>query len=56
MLADRDAHRDQVHGGHVPDGERLLQRRRRPGDARALVAVGLLLVLPLLVWIAHHAH
>lgn len=56
QLAERDQHRRRVHGGHVPDEEQLL-RRRRPGPAGSLrpavLAVVVLAVL-LLSLITRH--
>lgn len=53
QLAERDQHRRRVHGGHVPDGEQLL-RRRRPGPAgfRSVVLVLVVLAVLLLSLIA----
>lgn len=57
MLAERDRHRARVHGGHVPDGERLLQRQHRGpagGEIRPAVVLVVLLGLLLLAAITHH--
>lgn len=46
----RDDHRRRVHGGHIPDGERLLRESYgRPGDDKialvSLAVVALIVVL-----------
>jgi hypothetical protein len=56
QLADRDRHRRQMHGGHIPDGEHLLRQRAGPrpdgfGPATVLI---ILLGLLLLALINHH--
>lgn len=57
VLAERDRHRARVHGGHVPDGERLLRRRRQPAeDLGPLLWLAVLVGLVLLAWITRHAH
>ena len=46
LLHERDRHRARAHGGHRPDGEQLLQRRRptvRPGVV--VLVIGLVLLL-----------
>jgi hypothetical protein len=49
LLAERDRHRRRNHGGHVPDGERLL-RRRHPAPADTVrPAVVLILILAVLL-------
>ena len=53
-VAARDKHRRLMHGGHVPDGEHLLRRRRtgpRPQDIRPLVWIGVAIGVLLLAWI-----
>jgi hypothetical protein len=56
-LHERDRHRRQFHGGHIPDGEHLQRRRRRgpaPGEIRPAAVVVVLLALLLLAWATHH--
>lgn len=46
---ERNRHRRIVHGGHVPDGERLQRAVRHPSsDRTAVVALAVLAVLLLL--------
>lgn len=56
QLAERDRHRRQMHGGHVPDGERLLHRRAgpRPDSIGPATVVIILLGLLLLALITRH--
>lgn len=55
QLAERDQHRRRVHGGHVPDEEQLLRRRRPgPADFRPIALVLVVLVVLLLSLIAQH--
>lgn len=51
VLEQRDRHRARFHGGHRPDGERLLQRRSGTGPAvrPAVVVVVVVVVLLLLL-------
>lgn len=55
--AERDRHRDQVHAGHIPDGEQYLTVPRAPSRAelRHLLWLALIPALPVLEWIARHA-
>jgi hypothetical protein len=54
VLAARDDHRRRMHGGHIPDGERLLHRRPPPvDDLRPLIALAILVVILVLSWIAN---
>ncbi|MEE4541007.1 hypothetical protein V2S66_03365 [Streptomyces sp. V4-01] len=40
MRHERDVHRRRVHGGHIPDGERLQRTVRHPAaDRTAVVAL-----------------
>jgi hypothetical protein len=51
LTHERDRHRRQAHGGHIPDGERLQRATRPPVDRTALIAlaaVALLLLTALL--------
>jgi len=49
VLRERDRHRRLFHGGHRPDGEQLLVRRRPPVRPGPVVAVAVLIVILLLV-------
>lgn len=54
VLAERDRHRRELHGGHVPDGEHLLHRRPPPvDDLRPLIALAILIGILALSWIAN---
>lgn len=58
LYAARDRHRRVFHGGHVPDGEKLLRYRGRrprgPGSLKPLVVAAILIAVLLLQRIAHH--
>lgn len=52
---ERDRHRRAVHGGHIPDGERLQRAARGPGtDRTAVVALAALAVVLLISLLAGH--
>jgi hypothetical protein len=43
---ERDRHRHRVHGGHIPDGERVQRHTARPGNDRvALVALAVIVLV-----------
>jgi hypothetical protein len=46
---EQDRHRDRVHGGHIPDGERVLRHTARPGDDRVALAALAVIVVVVLV-------
>lgn len=46
--AERDAHRRRMHGGHIPDGERLQRQLRQPADRTALISLVVLAFLLLI--------
>lgn len=52
LYGHRDSHRRRVHGGMVPDGEKLLQQRTGPRPAPTTVALVVIAALVLL-WIVH---
>lgn len=56
LLAERDTHRRRKHGGHIPDGERLLRRRRHAqvGAVRPVVVLVLIIAVLLLGLITRH--
>jgi hypothetical protein len=46
MRRERDVHRRRVHGGHIPDGERMQRSVRHPaGDRTAAVALAALVAV-----------
>lgn len=54
---ERDQHRRRVHGGHIPDGERMQRAvRDRAGDRTAVVVLAVLAVILLLSLAASHLH
>lgn len=57
MRRERDVHRRRVHGGHIPDGERMQRSLRHPaGDRTAVAALAVLAVVLLLSLMASHLH
>jgi hypothetical protein len=52
---ERDRHRWAVHGGHIPDGERLQRSARNPASDRvAVLALAALAAVLLLTVVAGH--
>lgn len=57
MRHERDVHRRRVHGGHIPDGERMQRSVRHPAaDRTALVALAALGAVLILALLAGHLH
>lgn len=46
---ERRTHRAEFHGGHIPDGEQVIEVRTRPGDLPIQYYVVALVVLAVLV-------
>lgn len=46
---EQNRHRDRVHGGHIPDGERVLRHTARPGSDRVALVTLAVIVLVLVV-------
>lgn len=53
-LADRDRHRADFHGGHIPDGERITRRRDRFDWWGFWKAIAILLALPIADFLWRH--
>lgn len=55
LTHERDRHRRIVHGGHIPDGERIQRTARRPAvDRTAVVALCALAAVLLLALLFGH--
>jgi hypothetical protein len=54
---ERDRHRRVLHGGHIPDGERMQRTARSVlGDRTAMVAIAVLAVILLLSLVVGRIH
>lgn len=49
VLAERDEHRDQFHGGHIPDGELIAARQTQSWAEAGSLERGLTVALALVV-------
>ncbi|MFE9407166.1 hypothetical protein ACFYNY_36245 [Streptomyces sp. NPDC006530] len=57
--AERDRHRQVVHAGHIPDGERIIRPQPRPGTPSKpihyVAYAAAVAALALIIWVRHFA-